>query len=322
MQNLVTVFGGSGFVGRQTVRALAKAGWRVRVAVRRPHLAQDLRLCADVGQVQLTQANIRDDASTARALEGADACVNAVGAAVERGRQTFDAVHVDGARRLADAARKAGVRRFVQFSGIGVDPQSGSKYARARAEGETAVREAFPTADILRPSVIFGPGDPVLTTFAKLAALSPALPVIGGETRLQPVFVGDVAAAVRTLLADDTLAGRVFELAGPTVVTMRELIELVCAEIQRRPALIPLPFPVARLVGVGGDLAAMVGLTPPITSDQVELLKSDNVATGAPGLAELGIAATSLESVIGGYLYRYRPGGQYADNLKRAAPAV
>lgn len=317
MQDLVTVFGGSGFVGRQVVRALAKAGWRVRVAVRKPHLAEDLRLSGEVGQIQLFQANIRDDRSVAAALDGASACVNAVGQAVERGPQTFQAVHVDGARRVADAARRAGARRFVQLSGIGAFADSTSKYARARADGEAAVREAFPNADILRPSVVFGADDHVTTLFARMAALSPAVPLIGADTKLQPVYVGDIAQAVRHLLATDTIGGGVYELGGPEVLTVRELVQRICAETHRRPALLALPFFVAGLMAKGGDLAAALGLPAPITTDQVELLSEDNIASG-PGLAELGVAPTSLDAVLGAYLYRYRPGGQYADNLKRA----
>lgn len=319
MQDLVTVFGGSGFVGRQVVRTLAKAGWRVRVAVRRPHLAEDLRLGGEVGQIQIVQANVRHAGSVAAALVGADACVNAVGQAVERGRQSFEAVHVEGARQIAEASGRAGVRRLVQFSGVGASADSPSKYARARAAGEAAVREAFPTADILRPSVVFGANDHVTTLFARMAAMSPVLPLVGAGTRLQPVYVGDIALAVRNLLADETPGGRTFELGGPAVVTMRELVEQICAEIQRRPALIALPFPIAGLMARGGDLAAALGLPTPLTSDQVELLREDNVAGAAPGLAELDVVPTPLAAVVGGYLYRYRPGGQYADNLKRAS---
>lgn len=317
MQDLVTVFGGSGFVGRQVVRALAKAGWRVRVAVRKPHLAEDMRLGGDVGQIQLVQANVRHQGSVAAALDGAGACVNAVGQAVERGPQTFEAVHVDGARRIAETARRAGVRRLVQLSGIGASPDSTSKYARARAAGEAAVREAFPNADILRPSVVFGAGDHVTTLFARMATMAPAVPLVGAETRLQPVYVGDIAQATGHLLATETIGGGAYELGGPEVLTVRELVERICAETQRRPALIALPFFAAGLMAKGGDLAAAIGLPAPITTDQVELLREDNIASG-PGLADLGVAPTSLDSVLGSYLYRYRPGGQYADNLKRA----
>ena len=317
MQDLVTVFGGSGFVGRQVVRTLAKAGWRVRVAVRKPHLAEDLRLGGEVGQIQLVQANIRHAGSVAAALDGASACVNAVGQAVERGPQTFEAVHVEGARRVAEIARKPGVRRFVQLSGIGASEASTSKYARARAAGEAVVREAFPNADILRPSVVFGANDHVTTLFAKMAAMAPAVPLIGAETKLQPVYVGDIAQAARHLLATETIGGGVYELGGPEVLTVRELVERICAETQRSPALLPLPFFAAGLMAKGGDVAAALGLPAPITTDQVELLREDNIASG-PGLADLGVAPTPLDAVLGSYLYRYRPGGQYADNLKRA----
>ncbi|MDP3173393.1 MAG: complex I NDUFA9 subunit family protein [Phenylobacterium sp.] len=317
MQNLVTVFGGSGFVGSQVVRALAKRGWRIRVAVRQPNLAYEMRLNGDVGQIDIAQANVRNEASVRRALEGASACVNLVGVLYEGGRQGFQALHVMGARTIAAAARDEGVQQFVQMSALGADPASTAKYARTKAEGEAAVRELLPRAVVLRPSVVFGPEDDFFNRFAAMAQISPALPLIGGgHTRFQPVFVGDVAQAVAAVLADPDCAGRTYELGGPAVYTFRQLMELVLAETGLRRFLAPLPFPIA---GMLGKIAGLLPVKPPITADQVEMLRTDNVPSGqAPGLADLGITPTSAESMIGSYLYRYRRGGQFADQVARA----
>jgi NADH dehydrogenase len=319
MQNLVTVFGGSGFIGVQTVRQLAKAGWRIRVAVRNPNLAYRMRLQGDVGQIDLVQANIRNRPSVQRALEGAAAAVNLVGLLYETGRQGFQAVHAMGARNVAEISREQGVDRLVQMSALGADPAGGAKYARTKAEGEAAAREVYPDAVVIRPSIVFGPDDGFFNRFGAMAAMSPALPLIGGgRTRMQPVFVGDVAKALALAVTTRQAAGLTYELGGPAVFTFRELMELVLAETGRRRFLVPVPFPIAKLLGFGGDLAAAI-LPPPITTDQVELLKVDNVVSGAcPGLAELGIAPTTLETVLPTYLYRYRRGGQYADQEDRA----
>lgn len=321
MADLVTVFGGSGFVGSQVVRALARQGLRVRVAVRQPHLAGDLRLSGDVGQIEIVQANVRNAASVQRALQGADAAVNLVSTLYEHGRQKFQTLNVMGAKTVAEAARAAGVARLVQMSALGADEASSSKYARTKALGEAAAREAFPGAVIIRPSVVFGPEDDFFNRFANMATLAPALPLIGGgRTKLQPVFVGDVAKAVARAAVDPDCAGRTYELGGPNVYSFRELMELVLAETGRSRALIPLPFPVAGLIGSVCELGAGL-VPPPITADQVELLKTDNVVSGqAPGLAELGIAPTAVEGVLPTYLYRFRKGGQYAD-LAEQSPA-
>ncbi len=315
MDGLVTIFGGSGFIGAQAVRALAKQGRRVRVAVRRPGEAYRLRLLGDVGQIEIVQANIRVPNSVDRALDGAEACVDAVGVLFEAGRQKFQSLHVMGARTVAEAAQRAGASRLVQLSAIGADAESAAKYARTKADGEAAAREVMPGTTILRPSVVFGPEDDFFNRFASLAVASPALPLIGGgHTRFQPVFVGDVAAAVAAALADPLTAGQTYELGGPGVYTFRELMELTLKEIGRSRLLAPVPWPVARLIGAGGDFAAGFGLVPPLTTDQVALLGADNVVTpGAPGLAELGVRPTALEPVIPTYLYRFRKGGQYAD---------
>jgi NADH dehydrogenase len=319
MQNLVTVFGGSGFVGTQAVRFLAKAGWRIRVAVRNPNLAYKMRLLGDVGQVDVVQASVRNRASLDRALAGSAASLNLVGVMYDRGRQGFQAVHVMGARNVAEAARAAGVTRVVQMSALGADPDSPSKYARTKAEGEAAVRAIYPDAAIVRPSVSFGPGDGLFERFAAMAQLSPFLPLVGGGlTRFQPVFVGDVGKALARIVTDAASAGQTYELGGPAAFTFRELMEMLLAETGQRRLLLPIPFPVARAMGATFDLAAGL-LPPPITADQVELLKADNVVSGQrPGLAELGVPATTLEAVLPTYLYRYRKGGQYADQEARA----
>ena len=323
MQNLVTVFGGSGFIGAQAVRQLAKAGWRIRVAVRNPAAAYAMRLHGDVGQIDIVQANIRNEPSVRRALADATAAVNLVAVMNESGRQGFQALHVMGARNVAAAAKAEGVARMVQVSALGADPASPSKYARSKAQGEAAVREVCPDAVIVRPSIVFGPEDNFFNRFAAMAQLSPALPLIGGgHTRFQPVFVGDVGKALAKAVASDEAAGQTYELGGPAIFSFRQLMELMLAEIGKRRILLPLPWPVAGMIGAAGDLARML-ITPPITSDQVRLLKADNVVSGAyPGLAELGITPTTLEAVLPSYLYRYRRGGQYADQEDRELAAI
>ncbi len=326
MKGLVTVFGGSGFVGGQVVRALARKGLRVRVAVRNPGRGYRLRMLGDVGQIEVVQANIRNPASVARALEGAEAVVNAVGVLFEVGRQTFQSLHVMGAQTLAEVAAAQGITNFVQLSAIGADPDSPAKYARTKAEAEAAVRQIIPSAVILRPSVVFGQEDHFFNAFAAMAQISPFLPLIGGgETRFQPVFVGDVAAAVAAAVTVPDHAGKTFELGGPTAHTFRALMALVLSETHRQRSLLPIPFPIARLLGAAGDVLCiargMVGLVPlpPVTTDQVEMLAVDNVVSpGALGLADLGVIATAMEPILPTYLYRYRRGGQYAD----AIPAV
>ena len=323
MQNLVTVFGGSGFIGAQAVRQLAKAGWRIRVAVRNPAAAYAMRLHGDVGQIDIVQANVRNEPSLRRALSGATAAVNLVAVAYESGRQGFQALHVMGAHNVATAAKAERVARLVQMSALGADPASESKYARTKAEGEAAVRAIYRDAVVARPSVVFGPEDNFFNRFAAMAQVSPVLPLIGGgHTRFQPVFVGDVGKALARMVAAPEAAGRTYELGGPAAFTFRRLMELMLAEIDKRRFLVPVPWPVANLIGAAGDLAAGL-IAPPITSDQVKLLRVDNVVSGAyPGLAELGITPTTLEAVLPSYLYRYRKGGQYADQEDREMAAI
>ena len=314
MQELVTVFGGGGFVGRHTVRALARQGWRIRVAVRRPHLIPELKVMGDVGQIELVQANIRNAESVSRALDGATAAVNLVGVLYASGKQTFSSVQAEGAGTIAALAAAHGITRFVQMSAIGADPKSPAVYGRTKAAGEAAVRAAIPGATVLRPSIVFGPEDDFFNRFAAMAAVSPVLPLIGGgRTRFQPVYVADVAAAVVAVLGDPALAGAMYELGGPTIYSFRQLLELILRETGRGCALVPVPWPVAGLIGLVGDVqAAVLPIPPQLTTDQVRLLRSDNVvATGAPGLAALGISATPAESILPTYLWRFRAGGQF-----------
>ena len=320
MRGLVTVFGGSGFIGSHAVRALAKAGWRIRVAVRRPWQAYRLRLLGDVGQIEIVQANVRVAETAERALDGAEAVVLSVGTPFEYGAQTFQAVRADGSRTVAEAAAARGITNFAFVSGIGASPEAASRAGRAVAEAESAVRGAVPSVTILRPSVVFGPDDRFFNQLAGMAVASPVMPVFCPATRLQPVYVADVARAIAATLHDRATDGRTFELGGPGVYTMREIVEITLAEIQRPRPILALPDALAGAIGLGGDVLAFLHgplpmlLKPPITTDQIAMLKSDNVVSpGAAGLADLGIAAEPLEAIIPTYLYRYRPGGQFAE---------
>lgn len=312
---LVTVFGGSGFVGTQVVRALARRGWRVRVAVRRPARAWELKPQGDVGQIQAVRCDVTDPAMVSEALKGADAVVNLVGVLHETPSRKFQALHVEASRTVADAAKAAGIGRLVQMSAIGADANSPSAYARTKAQAEAAVRAVLPGAVIVRPSVVFGAGDDFLNKFAAMAGYSPALPLIGGgRTKFQPVYVGDVAEAVARAVVDRDAAGRAFELGGPAVWTFEDILKLVLRETHKSRVLLPIPFPVARLIGSVAQLTAFVGLAPMLTRDQVLMLQVDNVvAPGAEGLSTLGIEPTGLEAVAPSYLWRYRPGGQFAE---------
>ena len=316
MAKLVTIYGGSGFVGRYIARRMAKAGWRVRVAVRRPNEAIFVRPYGVVGQVEPVFCNIRDDASVRAAMAGADAVVNCVGVANQVGANGFDAVQHQGAARIARIAAEAGVARLVHLSSIGADAASDSLYARSKGQGEADVLAAFPSAVILRPSIIFGNEDGFFNRFAAMARLGPVLPVIGADTRFQPVYVDDVAqAAVAGVLG--TAAPGIYELGGPDVASFRDLMRDMLAVIQRRRLVLGLPFWVGNLMATGfGALQILSGgliENKMITRDQVKLLAHDNVVSvGAKGLAELGIAATAYGAVLPEYLWRYRPAGQYA----------
>ncbi|WP_029004255.1 complex I NDUFA9 subunit family protein [Azorhizobium doebereinerae] len=310
--SLVTVFGGSGFLGRHVVRALARRGYRVRVAVRRPELAGFLQPIGYVGQIQLVQANLRYPQSVMRAVEGAQAVVNLVGILAPTGRQSFQAVQAFGARAVAEAAAGAGAR-LVHVSAIGASADSPSEYARSKAEGEAAVLQAVPSAVILRPSLVFGPEDDFFNKFAGMARMSPALPLIGGGlTRFQPVFVGDVATAVEHAVEGLAKPGTVYELGGCQVRTFKELMQLMLHEIGAKRSLVAVPFGLASLA------AGLTQWLPkaPLTKDQVELLKSDAVVSAAAEaegrtLRGLGITPTALASVLGSYLWRFRKSGQF-----------
>jgi uncharacterized protein YbjT (DUF2867 family) len=310
---LVTVFGGSGFLGRSVVRALAKRDYRIRVGVRRPELAGHLQPLGKVGQIHAVQANLRYPASVEAAMRDSHVAINLVGILASRGAQTFDAVMGTGAGTVAKAAAAVGAR-MVHVSAIGADADSPSHYARAKAAGEKAVLSAAPTGTILRPSVVFGPEDQFTNRFAALARLSPALPLIGGGlTKMQPVYVGDVADAVADAVDGKTKAGATYELGGPEVLTMREIMEIILATIERRRMLVPLPFGLAKLQSLSLQFApGPLKLTP----DQVTMLQSDNVvsdAAKASGLTleGLGIVADSLEAIAPQYLWRFRAAGQF-----------
>jgi uncharacterized protein YbjT (DUF2867 family) len=310
---LVTVFGGSGFLGRSVVRALAKREYRIRVAVRRPALAGHLQPLGRVGQIHAVQANLRYPASVEAAMRDSHVAINLVGILAESGAQTFDAVQGQGAGAVARAAAKAGAR-MVHVSAIGADENSPARYGRAKAAGEKAVLAAIPSATILRPSVVFGPEDQFTNRFAALARISPMLPLVGGGlTKMQPVYVGDVATAVADAVDGKAKAGAIYEIGGPEVLTMREIMEIILATIERRRMLVSLPFGLTKFQSMFLQFApGAFKLTP----DQVALLQSDNVVSGAAKAAGLtleglGIAADSLEAIAPQYLWRFRAAGQF-----------
>ncbi len=321
--DLVVVFGGSGFIGKQVVRALAKRGKRVRVAMRQPHLGHDLRVTGDVGQIQLVQANVRFPASIDAALEGADAVVNLVAVMNEKGKQNFNTLHVDAARAIAEAAAKRGIKRVIQVSALGA-AEKGARYARSKYEGERAVLENVPTATILRPSLVFGPEDHFFNRFAAMAqtaaAIAPfgGLPLIGGgKTRFQPIFVGDVADAIVASLDKPDARGRVYELGGPRVYTFKQLMEYVRSETSRHVWMASIPFVIAHPLGLllGGLFTLNPFASAPLTGDQVTLLKRDNVVGADPSagkIQDLGITSLeSVEAIVPTYLWRFRPYGQF-----------
>ncbi len=321
MSKLVTIYGGSGFVGRYIAQRMARAGWRVRVAVRRPNEAMFVKPYGVVGQVEPVFCNIRDDESVRLVMHGADAVVNCVGTFDARGRNNFDAVQHEGAARIARIAAEEGVARLVQISAIGADPEGPSEYSRSKGRGETAVLEAFPNAVILRPSVIFGPEDQFFNRFAGMARMSPVIPLVGADTRFQVVYVDDVAAAAAKGALGEAAPG-IYELGGPDINTFRDLIQQMLTMIRRRRLVIGLPFFLGRAMGrVFGALSFLTGgLAPqPITLDQVHELGRDSVVgDGVKTFADLGIKPTSLEAVVPSYLWMFRPDGQYAA-LKESA---
>lgn len=305
-RRVATVFGGAGFIGRHVVQRLAKLDFIVRVAGRDTERAGRLRPLGDVAQVVPVAASITDEASVARAVAGATAVVNLVGILFERKSGDFRRIHAEGAGRVARLSAAAGVERLVHISALGADAGSESLYARSKAEGEAAVREAFPAATILRPSIVFGPEDQFFNRFGALAALLPVMPVIRGGTRFQPVYVGDVADAVMAAIARDDTPGRTYELGGPRVMSMRQVLEFVLEHAHRRRPLVPVPDGLARFQARLGEMLP----TPPLTRDQLILLGRDNVVTeGAEGFAALGIEPKAAEAIAPAYLARYRPGG-------------
>jgi len=314
---LATVFGGSGFIGRQIVWFLARRDYRVRAAVRRPDLAGYLQPMGVVGQIHAVQANLRFADSVVRAVEGAETVINAVGILAPEGAQTFEAVHVEGARRAAKAAREAGAQRFVHISAIGANSQSPSRYAATKAKGEEAVLAEFPSAIILRPSIVFGPEDRFFNRFAALARISPVLPLIGGgQTRFQPVFSGDLGEAAANAAIDFGTPGTIYEIGGPEIVTFRDMLEATLRYAGRRRLLLPLPFWLMQIQAV--LTSPLPNSMRPITLDQLRLLKVDNVVSDAAKregrtLAALGVSQpASIDAIVPEYLERFKPKGQYA----------
>jgi uncharacterized protein YbjT (DUF2867 family) len=316
IDKLVTVFGGSGFLGRHVVRALAKRHYRIRIAVRRPELAGHLQPLGRVGQIHAVQANVRHAGSVAAAVRGADAAINLVGILFERGRQRFDTVQGQGAEAVAQAASQFAAH-LVHVSAIGADEASSSLYARSKAFGERAVLAAMPSATIFRPSILFGPDDDFFNRFGSLARFSPFLPLVGGgHTRYQPVFAGDVAEAIALAVDGVTRPGTIYELGGPEIFSFRQLMEYVLKTIERRRLLIPIPFGLARLQA---SVLQLLPMKPLLTTDQVELLKHDNVVSDAalrdgrtlPGLA---IEPHDIGSIVPSYLWRFRKSGQFKEH--------
>lgn len=319
---LVTIYGGSGFVGRYIARRMAKEGWRVRVAVRHPNEAIFVRPYGVVGQVEPIFCNVRDDASVAAAMQGADAVVNCVGILSETSKNKFETVQNEGAARIARLAAEAGITRLVHISAIGADADAASEYARTKAMGEQAVLAHFGTAVILRPSIVFGTEDQFFNRFAGMTRMGPVLPVIGAKTRFQPVYVEDVAKAA-VLGVTGAAAPGVYELGGPEVATFRALMEHMLEVVRRRRLIVNMPFVMASAMGLGFDLLQKISLgilhNHMITRDQVKNLRNDNVVSdGALGFADLGITPMSFRSVLPDYLWRFRPSGQY-DAMKDSA---
>lgn len=321
MSKLVTIYGGSGFVGRYIARRMASAGWRVRVAVRRPNEAMHVKPYGVPGQVEPVFCNIRDDASVRAVMLGADAVVNCVGTFDRKGRNNFHAVQDEGATRIARIAAEESVARLVHLSAIGASADSASLYARTKAAGEAGILAHFPQAVILRPSVIFGAEDQFFNRFAGMARLSPILPLVGAETRFQPVYVDDVAQAAAKAAMGEAEPG-IYELGGPEVATFRELMQRMLGVIRRRRLIVGIPFGIASMMAAVMELVQTVtfGLVPPqITRDQVRSLKVDNVVgVGARTFADFGMNPVAPEAVLPDYLWRFRPAGQY-DAIQESA---
>ena len=308
-QKIVTVFGGTGFIGRHVVRVLAQQGLQVRIACRRPEEGLRCKPMGDVGQIVPVAANIRNKDSIAAVIGGSDAVINLIGILYKRGPQNFDSIHIDGPLTIASAASACGVRRLIHMSALGADVKSDSEYARSKALGERAVKDAFPDCTVLRPSIVFGPEDDFFNQFAALARLLPALPVIGPKTKFQPVYVGDVASAVSACLADFETSGLSYELGGPSVYTFQELMEIMLAEIGRKRLLVPVPFWAATVKAFFLEHLRLPFFIPKplLTRAQVRLLRYDNVVgINSIGFESLGVTPTPLYAVLPTYLNRYR----------------
>jgi len=319
---LVTIFGGSGFVGRYIVRRMAREGWRVRVAVRRPNEAIFVKTYGDVGQIEPLLANIRVEASTRAAIIGSDAVVNCVGILNETSRQKFNTVQTEGAGRIARIAAECGVTNFVHFSAIGADSNSESNYSKSKAEGESLVRAAFKSAIILRPSIVFGNEDQFFNRFATMAKLSPIVPLVGSETKFQPVYVDDLAAAAVKAITENVKPG-IYELGGPEVATFKELIVKLMGIIRRKRLIVNVPFFAALIQAYAFDIAQKLSLglftNSILTRDQVRSLKSDNVVSSrGKGFKELNIEPIAMDAILEEYLYRHRPYGQYTELTETA----
>ncbi len=310
--NLVTIFGGSGFIGRHVVHTLAKRGYRIRIAVRRPDLAGHLQPLGNVGQIQFIQANLRYRWSVERACEGADIVVNLVGILAESGKQKFDTIQSYGAAAIAEAAKSAGAK-LVHISSLSSDSESASSYAKSKAEGEKAVQKIMPDTIVMRPSIVFGPEDGFFNMLATMAQFSPLLPAIGGgKTKFQPIYAGDVAEAIALAVDGKAQSGAIYELGGPAITTFRQCLEIVSKAVGRNRTIVSLPWWIAKL------MAKLTGWMPgaPITSDQVKLLQSDNIVSSEAEkqgltLKGLGIQAKTMEATIPAYLVRFKPHGQY-----------
>ncbi|MCF6215895.1 MAG: complex I NDUFA9 subunit family protein [Emcibacter sp.] len=310
-QRLVTIFGGAGFVGTTLVEHLAKSGGRIRVAVRRPNSAMHVKPLGEVGQIQVVQANLRDENSVRSAIQGSDAVINLVGILSESGPQKFNDIHEQGAQTVARICAELGVETLVHMSALGADEQSEALYSQSKARGEKAVKQAFPQATIIRPSVIFGTGDGLFNRFAQAASL-PILPVFSGDTKFQPIYVGDVAEVMIKALADKAMQGETYELGGADIYSLRDMMKLAAQEAMRKPCFIEVPDFIAPYI------VFFLGLlpNPPITLDQLKMLKTDNVVhADALGLPDLGISPTLLGAVLPNYLHQYRPKGQFAENI-------
>lgn len=313
---LITIFGGSGFVGRQVVQELARQGYRIRVAVRRPDLAGDVKPLGGVGQILPIQANVRYPDSVIRAVRGSDIVINLTGILSEGGKQRFDTVQNVGAKNVAEAAKVAGVKTLVHMSAIGANKQAQSAYARSKALGEEAVLREYPNAIVIRPSVIFGLDDGFFNLFGAISRLSPILPLVGGNTKMQPIYVGDVAEAFAVAANGGVKGGKIYEIGGPQTQTMRELMERLLIETGRNNLLLPVPNPIAKLIG------SMLQLLPNpwLTADQVTLLQHDNVVSDEAKqqkrtLSAFGVEPTTMAAILPTYMWRFKKNGQYEENM-------